>query len=311
MNQMSRQFEYAKEKAAKSEYLGTTWPVFRNFRVEEEAVHGDDGVVVYQDVIARAPRRPAKLPEPKESGAWQRVPIDLLSEDRNLERIYAPLRDEPNLLLKFASLARKDDIGQDAALRLMLDWVESYGALGLDDGEGRWQSLNGFIHALRQAARCLTLYEAATAPNGPDIRTLEKYKADGDTPEEKKDWALEVAGDLVGDQLARECYPRLYREVSRKAGETMRFTQGWGFRSLLGAMYIQMSWLITEGNNAPRCKGPGCFRVIRIGELEQPPADPGLKKNARGKYRTRKDKVFCSRNCKEKWRYHYVLKPGR
>ena len=39
------------------------------------------------------------------------------------------------------------------------------------------------------------------------------------------------------------------------------------------------------------------------------PADPGLKKNARGKYKTRIDREFCKgRGCKQK--YHYRKKAG-
>jgi hypothetical protein len=167
------------------------------------------------------------------------------------------------------------------------------------------------VNEVRRAAWCLALYEAATAPDGPDTDALERHEADGDTLEERKEWALKAAGNHVDDQLTEECYPKLYRQVLARSGETVGFTQGWGFHSLLGAMYLQMAWLMSEGSNAPRCKGPGCHRIIRIGDLEQPAVDPRLKKNARGRYRTRKDKEFCSRNCKEKWRYHYVLKPRR
>jgi hypothetical protein len=72
-----------------------------------------------------------------------------------------------------------------------------------------------------------------------------------------------------------------------------------------------MACLMSEGSNAPRCKGPGCYKIIRIGEFEKPQEDPGLSKGARVPYRTRKDKKFCSRNCKQKWRYHYIIKPQR
>jgi hypothetical protein len=67
----------------------------------------------------------------------------------------------------------------------MLDWVKTYGVLGLhgvDNPEGphpfgwrgrRRESLWNFVNAIRQAAWCLGLYEAATAPGGPDRDTLE------------------------------------------------------------------------------------------------------------------------------------------
>ncbi len=313
MSQRNKQFSYAREKAAKSEHLGTAWPVFRTFEIEEGTEH---------DVIVYAPHKPPELPEPKDPGVWQRIPTDLLLEDANLEREYAPLRDEPDLFLTFASLARDGFIAEDEAREVMLGWVKSYGVLGLEGidrsagvslrwREGRRESLYGFVSAVRRAAWCLSLYEAATAPDGPDAEALQRHKADGNTLEEKKEWALEAAGNHVDDQLTEECYPKLYRQVLAKSGETVGFAQGWGFHSLLGAMYLQMAWLMSEGSNAPRCKGPGCYRIIRIGDLERPVADPGLKKNARGNYRIRKDKQFCSRNCKEKWRYHYVLKPRR
>ncbi len=314
MSQIDRQFVYAREKAAKSESLGSSWPVFRDFEFEEGTVH---------DVIVYAPRKPPEqLPQSEELGTWRRIPSASLFEDLNLKREYAPLRDEPSLFLKFASLARDSSIVKDEARTVMVDWVKSYGVLGLQGidrsagislrwREGRRESLYGFINAVRRAAWCLSLYEAATAPEGPDADALERHRAEGDTLEEKREWALEAVGNHVEDQLTEECYPKLYRQVLARSGETVGFAQGWGFHSLLGAMYLQMAWLMSEGSNAPRCKGPDCHRIIRIGELEQPATDPGLKKNARGRYRTRKDKQFCSKNCKNKWRYHYVLKPRR
>jgi hypothetical protein len=77
-----------------------------------------------------------------------------------------------------------------------------------------------------------------------------------------KEAALRLVHDRVGNQVSTECYPVLYRQFLRESGETVGFFQGWGFHSLLGAMYLQMMWLMTEGSNARRCKGPRCFRVI-------------------------------------------------
>jgi hypothetical protein len=266
-------------------------------------------------VVVYAPRHSPEWPE--------EVSVELLFQDHNLERVYAPLQDEPSLFLKFAALARPDPVSRDEALSIMLAWVKTYGVLGLhgvDTPEGphpfgsrerRRESLWNFVQEVRRAAWCLSLYEAATGPNGPDRHTLERQSVRGRTLKEKRENALELVGDQVDRQLKSECYPRLYRGILRKTGETSGFAQGWGFRSLLGAMYLQMAWLMSEGTNAPRCKGPGCYKIIRIGELEQPWVDPGLSKGARAPYRTRRDKEFCSRNCKEKWRYHYIIKPRR
>ena len=308
MRQRDEQFIYAGKKAARTEQLGTAWPVYRDFEVEEK-----EG-----DVYVYAPFRP---PE-REAGLNTRLSSPF-EEDLGLERVYAPLREQPDLFLRFASLAREGEITRDEAFQIMLEWVTSYGVLGLEDVDrlesdggwehrmGRRESLVRFAEAVREAARCLTLYEAAEAPGGPDVEALERMGVRGNTPEEMKEDALRSVDDQVNRQMVEECYPLVYRQFHRESGETVRSFQGWGFRSLLGAMYLQMMWLITEASNVRRCKGPGCFRIITFDAPEQVTADPGLKKNARGKYRTRRDKEFCSRNCKEKWRYHYVVKPRR
>jgi hypothetical protein len=87
-------------------------------------------------------------------------------------------------------------------------------------------------------------------------------------------------------------------------GRTVGFESGWGFHSPIGAMYLQMMWLMTEGGDAPRCNGPGCPKIIRIGEYEPRDAEYVSEKVKQGdrprRYKTRKDKEFCSRNCKEK-----------
>jgi hypothetical protein len=226
--------------------------------------------------------------------------------------LYAPLRDAPDLFLRFAGLARKGQISREEALAVMLKWVTTYGVLGLEDRQGRRESLVVFSQAVKDAAKCLELYEAATAPDGPDADVLERYRASGDTLSKKKEWALIVAGDIVADHVMTECYPRLYRRVEKGVGrgigwtanETVGFAQGWGFHSLLGAMYLQMMLYITEGGGGRRCKRPGCYKFVTF-EPPQPPDHPGTRKGVRGKYRTRKDKVFCSKACSQWWSDNY------
>ena len=286
MRQRNDQFVYAGEKAAKKDQLGAVWPVYRDFEVEEN----DDDVYVYAS-----------------------------EGNLCLERVYRPLLEQPDLFLRFASLADKGPVPRDEAVQTMLEWVTAYGVLGVEytdewagscDYEYRGpsrESLRNFTRSVRDAARSLRLYEAATAPNGPDAEALRSNGAVGNTLEEKKEDALVLTNELVGRQVCRECYPVLNRQYRRESEQTLGFFQGWGCRSLLGAMYLQMMWLMTEASNVRRCKGPGCFRIITFDTSEPPTADPGLK-NVRGKYRTRRDKEFCSRNCKEKWRYHNVVK---
>jgi hypothetical protein len=243
--------------------------------------------------------------------------ISDLGRDDGLKRLYAPLRDVPDLFLRFAALARRGDLSLEDALQVMHMWVTTYGVLGLEGvdyleipgrsayRQGRRESLSAFVAAVREAARCLELYEAATAPGGPDADVLERYRALGSTLQQKREWALVVVGDIVGEHVSTDCYPRLYRTVEYgKDGEarfwhdkkTTEFQQGWGFHSLLGAMYLQMMLYMTEGGEGRRGKRPGCYRLVTF-DPPRPAGDVGLKKGARGKYRTRRDKVFCNKPC--------------
>jgi hypothetical protein len=113
---------------------------------------------------------------------------------------------------------------------------------------------------------------------------------------------LAVVAGITRGVVAQECYPTIYREGDE-------YVRGWGFRSLLGAMYLQMQWLMTS-EEVRRCKGPNCFKIITF-EPGEPYTGPGLERNMRGKYKTRIDKEFCSTNCRVKWRYHNVIKPRR
>lgn len=278
-------FAIARDRAAKTEYLGTAWPRYRDFEVEER----NGGVYVYAPFRPKSPTGRAHT---------------LLPEDLNLLDVYDPLRKEPQLFLKFARLARKGPLSPDEMLEVVLDWVRRYGVLGLEGvdyletpgyrewGTGRRESLSAFAGAVREAARCLSLYEAASMGGHAGAAALEECGIPGRTTAERRERAYEEAGNIVADHVERECYPRLYRNIRKDTGETAGFAQGWGFRSLLGAMYLQMMWLMVQGTSFRPCKGPGCPNTITF------------EKN-------RKDKEFCSKKCKERWRYHYVVKPKK
>jgi len=72
------------------------------------------------------------------------------------------------------------------------------------------------------------------------------------------------------------------------------------FESLLDAMWLQMMWLLTAGNNVKKCRYFDCDKVITFKTSEQF-EDPGTRKNSR---KTRVDKEFCSHNCVAKHHYH-------
>ena len=100
-------------------------------------------------------------------------------------------------------------------------------------------------------------------------------------------------GSHVQNKLTTECYPQLV------GASDLSFEPVYGFRSLLGAMYLQMYWLMTYKGNVRRSKEPGCPRVITFDQPEQP-RDPWIHNDRSRGYKTRVDKVFCSPACKQR-----------
>ena len=97
--------------------------------------------------------------------------------------------------------------------------------------------------------------------------------------EKRKSAVLRLAGE-VRVILERDCYPKLYYQVPEDTGEMAGFALSWGFRSLLGAMYLQLAWRI----KSRQCEAPGCNKIIGLHE--------------------RSDKIVCSDRCAERRRYH-------
>jgi hypothetical protein len=80
----------------------------------------------------------------------------------------------------------------------------------------------------------MALYEAATGP----ARVLKRFGVPGKTLAEKRKSAARLLGSQLRHKLEHECYPKLYYEVLRETGEPANVGLSWGFRSLLGAMYL-------------------------------------------------------------------------
>jgi len=267
-------FIRARDNETDDRYLGTRWVRFHHFDAVEKTENNVRVEARKHDPLADGTKGRSY------SGEW-------LFVDYNATDEYAPLRDEPDLFVKFASLADNDPGTTDGRYDIMLEWIKKYGVLGLypagnfgpDLRSEREESLFLFWHEVGRAARCMALYKAATGPPG----LLQRSGAPGKTLAEKRKWAETTLFDEVGSTLRRECFPKLfdlYSQVREDSGETTDVGLGWGFRSLLGAMYLQMAWRITSR----RCAAPGCNNII------------GLDK--------RSDAETCHRNCKERRRYH-------
>ena len=104
--------------------------------------------------------------------------------------------------------------------------------------------------------------------------------------------ALPRTWEEVQSRLNEHCYTQLTTyTIGGLAAD--KFALSWGFKNLLGALRLHIAWLQeAEGERVRRCKRPDCLRVIYF-ELGEPPADAGLKKNVRGRYKTRADREFC------------------
>jgi hypothetical protein len=270
----SENFLRARDNEADDRYLGTTWTRFRDFDIEERTEH---------DVYIRARQYDPGLPQPRKMADGSQVQSysgEWLFKDDNSKGLYAPLREEPDLFLKFAALASKDPRTRDGRLEIMLDWIKTYGVLGLilegNSRSERRENLLPFWFEVHRAAKCMALYEALTGPG----RVLKRSGIPGKTLAEKRKEVVKHLDAQIGTTLRRHCYPKLYSLKLKDTGEPAGFALSWGFRSLLGAMYLQLAWRI----KSRQCEAPGCNNVIGLHE--------------------RSDKHTCSKACKERRRQH-------
>lgn len=271
-------FVRARDNETDIRCLGTGWVRFRDFDIVEKTEHDVRVCAKWRD--PGLPRH-RKLPDGSEVQSYS---AEWHFEDDNSQGMYAPLRDEPDLFVKFASLAREDPGTRDGRYEIMLEWIKKYGVLGLvvelpsrpDLRSERRESLLRFWSEVRRAALCMELYEAATGPG----RVLKHSSLPGKTLAEKRKSAVRRLLRDVDIILQRDCYPQLYYRESEAKGEMVDDALSWGFRSLLGAMYLQLAWRI----KSRQCEAPGCNNIISLQE--------------------RSDKKTCSDPCKERRRYH-------
>lgn len=153
---------------------------------------------------------------------------------------------------------------------------------------GKHETIAGFVAEAYEANVVLRLYEAATAPTADiasiarfmskepdstiDLRPAEykkyaksereRYSEDAD---EARSWALAIVEDAVNRKIESDVYPILL-------GEPGSYKEGWGFKSLLGAMWFQMrNYMLGQDNRCPEC-----------GQIF---------------HRSRRDKTYCSDQC--------------
>jgi hypothetical protein len=126
-------------------------------------------------------------------------------------------------------------------------------------------------------------------------------------------YALEVAVVAVDEVVQEFCFPALRLDIytndivwvqpdlglrRNDYSSPSRIKAGWGFRNLLGAMYMQMRWLMAAGADLKRCEY--CGRIISLA-----PPSPGARK-------PRTDKTTCNKLCQQNlWNRRNRRKPRR
>ena len=243
--------------------------------------------------------------------------------------VYYPLVKNPDLFLKFARLADGDGLDNAATVDgldsdknagVALDWAREHGVLGLthaDEKEwfraartrgGKADTVAAFAYEAWRANTCLRLYEAATAEE-IDKELIASYMYPRDktifthTPARTRQWALNIVATETQQKVAGNAYPALYGKVGR-------FISGWSFSNLLGAMWLQMFWLLTASETPRKCRNWECDKIIAYKQPVQP--TQGMTKNDRsGGYSTRKDREFCDYKCRNRYNYFTRTKPRR
>lgn len=222
---------------------------------------------------------------------------------------YPPLVDSPDLFLRFARLGETldPDGDTDPNAEAFLEWAETYGVLGLTRAGGLYtvrggsaDTVRAFAHEARTAGALLRLYEATTA-EPVDLQTIAEYPLPRDmdrTPGAERERALGAIARHVQGRIFRFCSPAHYRHGNG-------FEGGYDFKNLLGAVWLQMHFLLISRHTS-RCRNPECNRVV---DFERPPEETpqeSLERTSEGRrkpHRTRSDKRFCSRPCRNRADY--------
>jgi hypothetical protein len=232
--------------------------------------------------------------------------------------LYRPLESAPHLFLSFSRLHEED--GFEEAVRV---WSNKYGVIG-GDSYGRLSEndrvpVSRFREEAMRAWVVLKMYECGL--NG-DAQAVHRYRDEQfiqallaeyresvlftvvsvkATDEEFSEehllpFALYLAKQVANRNVRTYCHRETVLSLKFRKGGRLTVdpdaTQGkWGFSNLLGAMYLQMQWLIEAGDKLTRCEH--CSRVI-----------PLARPNPEGR-KPRNDTKYCGPACRQA---HYRAK---
>ena len=219
---------------------------------------------------------------------------------------------------------QSDVMAWDDTLEVIGEFLERAGPGGLrgmgslNDGRGGpGETVEKFALEAWKANLTLQLYEAATKRDGPDMDTIVGLMPDrrdgfsqamdwptlrefhGKMSQTARDWALSFVEKMVIGEIRGRCWPIPVRRDDNS------HVQGWAFDSLLGAMWLQMLWLML--GNARRCDWCGRLLDVDLKQVEQLETGTGNAAGS-GQRKSPSHKRFCSDTggrCRSNWHYRY------
>jgi hypothetical protein len=279
------------------------WPVFEDHRVERV-----DGDLLVSAVLQHSP---SEFEDIFVDGAEE------MAAELSAKYHYSPLSDFPDLFVRFSRvLDDSEALNEDEMLEIVLKWVKSYGVLGTEGvdpwayrGErrsGLKESVAAFVDEARRAALILNAFEAIIAENS-SVRMRDfiesshtPFLGGAGSPEEMRSTLTSFVAGRVSEYVKRECEPpTLYDLPPTPATPNHYFSKVWRCKSLIGTLYLQMQFYAWEPGMLRICKADDCDSIVTF-ELGMPPESSD--KGARGRYRTRADKVYCRKACGQRMR---------
>ena len=263
-------------------------------------------------VIASEEARPLFYLEPKyeeddEDGWW----------------FYEPLKENPNLFLDFARLREKQRANHARPEEIARTWTNKYGPLGCNFGYYQdrhifeqvpvdsHEFVYQFFAEVDRAAAVLAFYEVVLREDEDAVLPLlERFPT----------WPVELfvyytstdAFDLYGGRLGFALYLVTYEVVRMVQTFTFpkltlhpgpalpsRLSSGYGFFTLLGAMYLQMYWLVAAGEkHVTPCRY--CGKLVSLMAATSDAEDTEKRR------KPRQDRRYCDNACRQ--RHHYQTK---
>jgi hypothetical protein len=220
---------------------------------------------------------------------------------------YSPLENVPDLFLKFGKLYEQADF-EHAALAFSNDYglpdgMEEFVEGGRSpEGTPPRMKVSEFRDEARRAWGVLALYEAVLNSDAPTVKSLFLELRDDkvfalwdkifrfERIEDHNDELLQI-GLLCAVQTVEEVVHNVCRNRIRFSQKRSRRPDlstvhtAWDFDSLIGAMHLQMWWLMASAGDITRCEF--CGRIVSLARSR-----PDGRKH-------RRDKRFCDDACRQ------------